>query len=308
VTCAGAAQRGDLDQLACVFSVLTETPDTSDSRILAMEEAKQLRGIVAKRLSHMTEATTHLVTEAESTQDYCHRKNILIVAETEDLDVSGGMPIRERPGVGPWLTLDRLDDWDVLVLYKLDRGFRNHLDFVTFYHEFYEVHGKQIVSVTQNIDMTTRHGKFFANQLVQFAEWELLEMSQRRSEAAKVIRRAARWGGGSFTFGYEPYRAEEGDRKVWYLRKHPVYGGETVRMALLLLSGKSAGSIAASLNERGIPTARDVQNQFSGKPVKGYKWTTHAVVAWKAETMKSWGLGSANPDGEEGQPPEDTDS
>jgi hypothetical protein len=50
----------------------------------------------------------------------------------EDLDVSGGLPIRERPKVGKLLSLEFLDEWDVLIIYKLDRGFRNHLDFVTF--------------------------------------------------------------------------------------------------------------------------------------------------------------------------------
>jgi DNA invertase Pin-like site-specific DNA recombinase len=243
-----------------------------------MAEKQQLRGIVAKRLSHLTEATTHLVTEAETTEDYCRRKNVLVVAETEDLDVSGGKPIRERPGVGPWLTLDHLDEWDVLILYKLDRGFRNHLDFVTFFHEFCDVHGKQIVSVSEDIDMSTRMGKFFASQLVQFAEWELMNMSQRRAAAADVIRRAARWGGGSFTFGYEPYQVQAGGQKAWYLRPHPVYAKETLQMALDLLSGKSIGSIARNLNERGIPTARDVQRIFSGKPRKGYKWTVAAVT------------------------------
>ena len=39
-----------------------------------------------------------------------------------------------------------------------------------------------------------------------------------------------------------------------------------------------AGRIAVDLNERDVPTARDVQNEFSGKPLKGYQWTTHAVV------------------------------
>ncbi len=80
-----------------------------------MNEIGPLRAIVARRLSNLTNATTHLVTETESTQEFCKRKRYVIVAETEDLDVSGGKPIRERPGVGPWLTVDHLDDWDVLV-------------------------------------------------------------------------------------------------------------------------------------------------------------------------------------------------
>ena len=149
-----------------------------------MGENKQFKGIIAKRLSHFTDVTTHLETESDSIEEYCRRKDILVVAETEDLDVSGGKPIKERPGIGPWLTTDHLDEWDVLIFYKLDRGFRNHLDFLLFYHEFCTVHGKAIVCVAQDIDMTTPMGKRFASDLVQFAEWELEEMSQRRAAAA----------------------------------------------------------------------------------------------------------------------------
>src|SRR5260370_24605760 len=164
-----------------------------------MGETKQLRGIVAKRLPHLMDVTTHLEPETESMEEYCRRKNILVVAETEDLDVSGGRPIKERPGIGPWLTSDHLDEWDVLIFYKLDRGFRNHLDFLLFYHEFCKVHGKGIVCVAQDIDMTTRMGKRFAGDLVQFAEWELEEMSQRRGAAAARYPETARQGGGEFS-------------------------------------------------------------------------------------------------------------
>jgi site-specific DNA recombinase len=117
-------------------------------------------------------------------------------------------------------------------------------------------------------------GKRFASDLVHFAEWELKEMSQRRSAAAAVIRKAARWGGGSFSFGYEPYK----NGNYWYLRPHPVYREETVRMAEEVVSGKSPGTVATILNERKIPTARDIQNAFFGRPAKGYEWTSKTVI------------------------------
>ena len=79
------------------------------------DEPAQLRAIVAKRLSRLTDATTHLTTESETIEEYCRRKNIVVVAETEDLDVSGGKPIRERPKVGPWLTLDRNQSHPLLI-------------------------------------------------------------------------------------------------------------------------------------------------------------------------------------------------
>ncbi len=152
------------------------------------QQARPLRAIVAKRLSRLTDATTHLVTEAESIEAFCKRKNFVVVAATEDLDISGGLPIRERPRVGAWLTEERLDEWDVLVIYKLDRGFRNHLDFVTFYHEFCVSYGKKIISVSEEgVDMSTNTGRMFAGMLVQFAEWEANEdegSPRRSSESA----------------------------------------------------------------------------------------------------------------------------
>lgn len=251
------------------------------------DEKKLLRAIVAKRLSHLTEVTTHLLTETETTEAFCKRKNYIIVAETEDLDVSGGKPIRERPKIGQWLTLDHVDEWDVLVLYNLSRGFRNHLDFVTFYHEFCEVHGKQIVSVSEDIDMSTRMGRFFAGQLVQFAEWELETMRERRAAAADVIRRDARWNGGIYGFGYQPFKVGN----YWYLRPHPVYSQEVRKMAREVVSGRSAATVAADLNERGIPTTKDAVVIQSGKKPKGYKWSTAAVIDYlRSDTPRGYVL------------------
>src|SRR5215472_9354989 len=163
-------------------------------KMLIMAEKKQLRAIVAKRLSRMTGATTHLVTETETIGEYIKRKNIKVWAEAEDLDVSGGKPIRQRPKVGKLLSPEFLDEWDLLIIYKLDRGFRNHLDFVAFYHEYCERYGKQIVSVgEEGLDMSTNMGRMFAGILVQFAEWELHTISERRTKAMSVMRKEARY-------------------------------------------------------------------------------------------------------------------
>jgi site-specific DNA recombinase len=237
-----------------------------------MKEKKQLRAIVAKRLSHMTDSTTHLVTETETIDEFVKRKDIEVWAEAEDLDVSGGKPIRERPKIGRLLSLEFLDEWDVLILYKLDRGFRNHLDFVTFYHEYCERYGKQIVSVgEEGLDMSTNMGRMFAGILVQFAEWELHTISERRTKAMSVMRREARYPGGPYPFGYEPYQ----DGAYWYLRPHPVYAKEVEQMALVLVSGKSTVSIAADLNARGIPTIK--RQQQGRSPKRTYTWTASTV-------------------------------
>jgi len=241
--------------------------------ILVMTDKEQPRAIVAKRLSRMTDSTTHLITETETIDAFVKRKNVKVWAEAEDLDVSGGMPIRERPKVGKLLSLEFLDEWDWLILYKLDRGFRNHMDFVTFYHEYCEQYGKKIVSVgEEGLDMSTNMGRMFAGILVQFAEWELHTISERRTRAMNVMRREARWAGGRYPFGYEPYQ----DGAYWYLRPHPVYANEVEQMALALVSGKPSRSIAADLNARGIPTSWTLGQGKS--PKRTHSWSASTVM------------------------------
>ena len=252
-----------------------------------MTDEKRPRAILARRLSHMTDSTTHLVTEVEHMNAFVKRKNVEVWAEAEDLDVSGGKPIRERPKIGRLLSLEFLDEWDWLILYKLDRGFRNHLDFVNFYHEYCEGYGKKIISIgEEGLDMSTNMGRMFAGILVQFAEWELNTMSERRSKAMNVTRRQARWGGGHVPFGYEPYQ----DGAYWYLRPHPVYAEEVRKMALAIVSGKSAQSVAADLNARGIPTSRQVQ-----KPGKSYAWGVTTVTRFlSSEVIRGYVLHRVN--------------
>jgi len=66
-----------------------------------------MRLIAAVRLSRLSDSTTSVDTQAENLEEYARRHGHTIVVLTEDLDVSGGKPIRERPGVGPWFK--RLD-------------------------------------------------------------------------------------------------------------------------------------------------------------------------------------------------------
>ena len=133
------------------------------------------------RLSRRTDVTTSTETQRISLESWAEAHGHVIVAQTEDPDVSGGRPIRERPRIGPWLTEDKLGDWDGIIGRKLDRLFRNHWDFVTFHEDVCEGHGKVIISVGEGIDTSAKTGKFITGILIQFAGWELSRMSERRA-------------------------------------------------------------------------------------------------------------------------------
>ena len=177
-----------------------------------------MRLLAPVRLSRLTDVTTSTDTQRISLETWAEAHGHVIVAQTEDLDVSGGKPIRERPGIGPWLTESKLGEWDGIIGHKLDRLFRNHYDFVTFNREVCERHGKVIISVGEGIDTSTKMGKFIAGILIQFAEWELSRMSERRAEAAKGLRTQGRWGGGPVPFGYQPEQVDDGLSSCWTLR------------------------------------------------------------------------------------------
>ncbi len=54
---------------------------------------------------------------------------------------------------------------------------------MTFYHEFCERYGKKIISVgEEGPDMSAPMGRMFAGILVQFAEWELQSIGERRTQ------------------------------------------------------------------------------------------------------------------------------
>ena len=112
-----------------------------------------MRLIAAVRLSRLSDSTTSVDTQAENLEEYARRNGHKIVKVTSDLDVSGGKPIMKRPGVGPWF--DRMDEWDALAGYSIDRMFRNHLDFLKTWHEVLEPAGKLLIAVNEKIDMTT---------------------------------------------------------------------------------------------------------------------------------------------------------
>ena len=241
-----------------------------------------MRLIAAVRLSRLTDATTSVDSQTERIQEYAQRNGHTIVALTEDLDVSGGKPIRERPGVGKWLTPERLGEWDGIAGYVIDRMFRNHYDFVTFYYDFLKPHGKKLIVVGESIDMSTDEGEMMAHMRVLMAQSELRKMSERRSRAADRLSRAGRWGGGSIPYGYQPEKDGDGWKLVPCLEQ-----AEVLRwIAQELIGGRSQRDIAVTLSNRRVATPRGgkywrgvtVADMMRSPVLKGYIVSKGAIV------------------------------
>jgi site-specific DNA recombinase len=222
-----------------------------------------MRLLASARISRRTDESTSVDTQLEAVTRWATAYGHELIPVVPDLGVSGARPIRQREGIGTWLTDDRLDAWDGVITYKLDRLFRSQADYVDFYRDFCEKHSKVIISAGEGIDTSTEHGKFVADLLVAFAEMERGRMRVRRRDAQGMLRAELRWGGGIPAYGYEAYK----DGGHWYLRPHAERAKITRWMADEVIKGGSVTSVSNELIRKEIPTMN-----------KGGKWTATSVL------------------------------
>ena len=249
-----------------------------------------MRLLAPRRISRATSSSTSVAGQDIDTGDWAVINGHTIVVATEDLSVSGGVPIRQRPEIGPWLTPEHLDEWDGIAFSKIDRGFRDHYDFVTFYHEVCKPYGKVIISTGEGIDTSTDIGKLVMGILVQFAEWELTKMKTRRSEAATRLRAAARWGGGTVSFGRMAVCLCHSERKCpaapntigWDSVPDPDMLPVVLELAERAIADPNRAALARWLQDQGVPTPQDgfaIKEKDGGTRTRKGTWRSSSVEA-----------------------------
>src|SRR5271165_128162 len=239
-----------------------------------------MRILPAIRLSLTTDATTSPERQFESIQRFATYKQHELVPITEadyDLDVSGAVSPFDRHGLGRWLKPDKLDEWDAICAAKLDRISRSLFDFTAFVH-WLEAHGKALIILDPELDLTTKEGRVMANILMTFAEYEREVIGTRVKDAYDKLIRAGQYTGGMVLFGYRPVKLAKG----WGVEVDPEYAPVVREMADRYLRYESLGSIVRWLNETGVPCPKDVIRMRSTNPrtrekVSGAPWTGYTV-------------------------------
>lgn len=223
----------------------------------------RLLGVV--RLSDLTDETTSPQRQQSKIETYAKLHDHELAGVAEDLDVSGAVPPDRRPQLGPWLK--RLEDWDAIVVARFDRLSRSVRDFANFC-AWLDDHGKVLVCLDPQIDLSTPSGRSFAQMLSVFAEFERSMIAARVRDAYTAARKDGRYAGGQQTFGYRPVKLAKG----WGLEPDPDYAPVVAKMADMLLAHQSLNMIARWLNDSGVPTSRNLVRLRNGKPAKPAKW------------------------------------
>lgn len=163
-----------------------------------------MRMLVPIRLSRFTNASNNPASQRKAADRYArqHPGTTLIFTEVEDLDVSGNRPIRERPGIGMYLTSEKITTFDgILAPLSMDRLSRNMLDYLMFARDMMAI-GKIIIDLSDGTDTSTRRGQRELEKRVHDAQTERDKDVERAILSVKEIADDGRYPGGYVRYGY----------------------------------------------------------------------------------------------------------
>ena len=214
-----------------------------------MNNFKQARRCVLyARLSVTKEESVSIARQLKSCRRYAEARGWEIIGEFVDEGVSAtaNRP-EERRG---WSALLASDDFDAVVIWKVDRLARRVLDFLHA-DETLQARGAGLVAVEDPIDMMSPQGRAFAVMLAVFGEMEAEAIRARVRAAREQILKDGRWPGGGIPYGYRSITNPNGPGRV--LVKDPVQSPWLNEAVEIALEGGTVNAIATWLTNNGAP-------------------------------------------------------
>lgn len=211
-----------------------------------------MRAAIYARVSteEQAEEGYSLGAQKERLQDYCIVEGWEVAGIYEDDGYSGRND--RRPGYRRMM--EEMDQWDVLLVMKMDRIHRNSRNFMNMMDTLTR-HGKQFVSSQESLDTTNALGRFVVDMIQRLAQLESEQTGERTymgmREKAESLDSATE---GKRTMGFTPpfgYRLEDGA-----LEADPDELPVAARIFEEYIGGRSMDSIAWGLNSEGILTRR----------------------------------------------------
>ncbi|AXE27740.1 recombinase family protein [Streptomyces globosus] len=204
------------------------------------------RALISVRLSALTADTTSPVRQELELRRLAGERGLRVVGVARDLNVSATrVPPWRRKELGRWLN-DRVPEFDVILFWTMDRFVRRVTDLSTMI-DWCSVHGKNLVSKHDAIDLSTSLGKATAELVSALAEIETGGTRTRVASLWDYARTQSDWLVGKPPYGY----ATDGSGKlVIEPRAQRVLRwchGAAVR-------GVSARRMTTVLSRAGVPT------------------------------------------------------
>lgn len=213
------------------------------------------RALLAARISVDTDESTSIPRQLEKLHAWAQGLSYPVAGVVEDRSVSGSVDLPDRPSMGPWLTEEGREKWDVLAVTTQDRLSRDDLHFMAFVKNVLDWGKTLVVLDDPSFDISTETGRLIAYAKATQAAAELRKIRQRVTDARDYLRRNGLFAGGLTPFGYVYGDSEDG--KHYVLVPEPTYAKLLQEIAERVRAGVSTNQIARELNAKGVLTWRD---------------------------------------------------
>ena len=188
---------------------------------------------------------------------YADLKGLDLVEIIEDAGLSA--KDLKRPGVQRVIEAARRRQVEAVVVFKLDRMFRDAADALTVTKAF-DKRGVAFHSICETLDTRSAMGRFFFTVLAGFAEMERAKISERTREAMQH-KRANNERVGNIPFGWD-LDGDNGQLVANEDEQHVIQ-----RIHELRAEGLSLRDIAGELDDAGIQTKQG-RRRWSAKVVR----------------------------------------
>ena len=180
--------------------------------------------------------------QLDKLRSYCKARDWIVGGEYIDDGYSGRNV--KRPAYSKMM--DEMDNWNVLLVIKMDRIHRNSKNFMMMM-EYLKKHNKEFVSMTESLDTSTAMGRFVMDIIQRIAQLESEQIGER---VYFGMEQKARVNGGVLGFNI-PYGYDYTDGKLTINLNE----AENVKNIFeMYLKGMSMKIIAEELNSKDIPT------------------------------------------------------
>ncbi len=180
--------------------------------------------------------------QLDKLRSYCKARDWIVGGEYIDDGYSGRNV--KRPAYSKMM--DEMDNWNVLLVTKMDRIHRNSKNFMMMM-EYLKKHNKEFVSMTESLDTSTAMGRFVMDIIQRIAQLESEQIGER---VYFGMEQKARVNGGVLGFNI-PYGYDYTDGKLTINSNE----AENVKNIFeMYLKDMSMKIIAEELNSKDIPT------------------------------------------------------
>jgi DNA invertase Pin-like site-specific DNA recombinase len=242
----------------------------------ATSQDASLRLVSVERLSRVTDGSTGIERQDEGNERYAQAYGHKIVAHAPDTDVSGNVPMWERPKAGPFVNDTALQlSYDAFIFSNLDRLGRNARH-ISAMRDWAEDHGKKLIITNPPLSWPPAENDLASpiiwDVLSRLAEYELKAITRRNRETQAWLK-ANGFLVGKSSYGYKI--VPKGDSKTLEPDENLVEYVESIFR--LRIEGKTLLEIAQWLDSQGALTQADLTALAKGKVPEDRKWNRHTV-------------------------------